>query len=151
MSIYLTKIIFNNKVFAIYVNENGHKSFLQIENDKLIEPQKDDYESLNDLFNPDKNICYDILDDFLKLQEKQEENNKNISPKKSNKFDLKKVLYVLLSLNIGVTSFHITSIYHAFQNHISIQKSYSNQIWKIKHISPNLLNKQIEENQIILI
>ncbi len=58
---YMFNIKLNNKFFAIFLCDDGHKAFLEMKNDKLSYPEYKDYILLNNIYNKKSSfISYEI-------------------------------------------------------------------------------------------
>ena len=58
---YMFNIKLNNKCFAIFLGDDGHKAFLEVKNTKLFYPEYKDYLLLNNVYNKKKSfISYEI-------------------------------------------------------------------------------------------
>ena len=58
---YMFNIKLNNKCFAIFLCDDGHKAFLEIKNNKFSYPEYNDYMLLNSVYNKKVDfISYEI-------------------------------------------------------------------------------------------
>ena len=144
-NIYLTTIVYNQKLFWLYGNQEGRKTFLEFKKNILVNPHKDDLKKLNDIFNPFWLITneeeYD-LDYYLEKLNKQnnQENKKDATPSKKRKIDIvlevqKKIIAV--GLAVAITSMGSTVIF-ARKKHMSLTRLYSNTLLTFKSMCSDI-------------
>lgn len=117
-NIYVTTIVYNNKLFNIYTNIEGIKSFLQFKDNSLIRPSQNDQDRLNKIFNSSLLVMNNQNNYPNKINQSS---NKN--PKRHFLSDIqRKLLSMGLAVVITTTGLHAII---AHQKHISLSKLYS--------------------------
>lgn len=120
-NIYVTTIVYNYKLFNIYTNMEGTKTFFEFKDNSLVRPSQNDQDSLNRIFNPSI-LVMNGQNNYPNEINQTEPSNK----KKSNHFlsDIQHKIWAI-GLSVVITSAGLHGII-AHKGHMSLSKAYLN-------------------------